>query len=115
MPNIAVTTWSLEQTAPTDLLPAQTPEGDVKIVCSEVPSPEFSRFLYASVGGRPPVVGDPRLDTRTLQMRLPLRVRPAQPVDPQDVPADGRVQKPAELGGRHLGADDLHVALRGLG
>src|SRR3954464_2799425 len=51
MTNIPVTTWSLEQTSPTDLLPAAAPEGDVRIVRSEVPSPEFSRFLYASVGG----------------------------------------------------------------
>ncbi|RVU28577.1 GNAT family N-acetyltransferase [Streptomyces antnestii] len=52
MSNIVVTTWSLEQTAPTDLLPAAAPEGkDVEIVRAEVPSPEFSRFLYASVGG----------------------------------------------------------------
>ena len=51
MSNIAVTTWSLEQTAPTDLLPAAAPEGDIAIVRAEVPSPEFSRFLYASVGG----------------------------------------------------------------
>ncbi|MGW4273825.1 GNAT family N-acetyltransferase [Streptomyces seoulensis] len=51
MTNIAVTTWSLEQTAPTDLLPATAPEGDVRVVRAEVPSPEFSRFLYASVGG----------------------------------------------------------------
>jgi GNAT superfamily N-acetyltransferase len=51
MTNIPVTTWSLEQTAPSDVLPAAAPEGDVRIVRSEVPSPEFSRFLYASVGG----------------------------------------------------------------
>ncbi len=51
MTDIPVTTWSLEQTAPADLLPAAAPEGDVRIVRSEVPSPEFSRFLYASVGG----------------------------------------------------------------
>ncbi|WP_210579373.1 GNAT family N-acetyltransferase [Streptomyces sp. GESEQ-4] len=51
MPNIAVTTWSLEQTAPTDLLPAAAPEGDVKVVRADIPSPEFSRFLYTSVGG----------------------------------------------------------------
>ncbi|MFB7330381.1 GNAT family N-acetyltransferase [Streptomyces adustus] len=51
MTNIPVTTWSLEQTAPTDVLPASAPEGDVRIVRAEVPSPEFSRFLYASVGG----------------------------------------------------------------
>ncbi|MFG2648407.1 GNAT family N-acetyltransferase [Streptomyces sp. NPDC048436] len=50
--SLTVTTWSLEQTAPTDLLPAAAPEGDdVRIVRAEIPSPEFSRFLYASVGG----------------------------------------------------------------
>ncbi|WP_416978300.1 GNAT family N-acetyltransferase [Streptomyces sp. T028] len=51
MTNIPVTTWSLEQTTPADLLPAAAPDGDVRIVRAEVPSPEFSRFLYASVGG----------------------------------------------------------------
>lgn len=51
MTNIVVTTWSLEQTAPADLLPAAAPEGEVRIARAEVPSPEFSRFLYASVGG----------------------------------------------------------------
>ncbi|MCX5440418.1 MULTISPECIES: GNAT family N-acetyltransferase [unclassified Streptomyces] len=52
MSNIAVTTWSLEQTAPSDLRPAAAPEGgDLRVVRAEVPSPEFSRFLYASVGG----------------------------------------------------------------
>ncbi|CAM5610653.1 hypothetical protein SFUMM280S_03786 [Streptomyces fumanus] len=51
MTTIPVTTWSLEQTAPSDLLPAPAPEGDVRVVRAEVPSPEFSRFLYASVGG----------------------------------------------------------------
>ncbi|MET9497181.1 GNAT family N-acetyltransferase [Streptomyces sp. NPDC006552] len=49
---VTVTTWSLEQTAPSDLRPAASPRGDaVRVVRSEVPSPEFSRFLYASVGG----------------------------------------------------------------
>ncbi|MCX3059309.1 GNAT family N-acetyltransferase [Streptomyces beihaiensis] len=52
MSNVTVTTWSLEQTSPADLRPAAAPQGDgVRIVRSEVPSPEFSRFLYASVGG----------------------------------------------------------------
>ncbi|MGY5014873.1 GNAT family N-acetyltransferase [Streptomyces sp. 900105755] len=52
MSSIVVTTWSLEQTSPADLLPAAAPDGDaVRIVRAEVPSPEFSRFLYASVGG----------------------------------------------------------------
>ncbi|BDH06942.1 GNAT family N-acetyltransferase [Streptomyces seoulensis] len=52
MSSIPVTTWSLEQTSSADLLPAAAPEGDeVRIVRAEAPSPEFSRFLYASVGG----------------------------------------------------------------
>ncbi|MGW2277661.1 GNAT family N-acetyltransferase [Streptomyces sp. NPDC001770] len=50
-PTVDVTTWSLEQTAPTDLEPAKEPDGDVTIVRAEVPSPEFSRFLYTAVGG----------------------------------------------------------------
>jgi GNAT superfamily N-acetyltransferase len=49
--SITVTTWSLEQTSPDDLVPAAVPEGDVRIVRAEVPSPEFSRFLYTAVGG----------------------------------------------------------------
>lgn len=52
MSSSPVTTWSLEQTSPSDLLPAAAPHGDdVGVVRAEVPSPEFSRFLYASVGG----------------------------------------------------------------
>ncbi|MER5525566.1 GNAT family N-acetyltransferase [Streptomyces sp. NPDC002677] len=52
MSSIVVTTWYLEQTSPADLLPAAAPDGDaVRIVRAEVTSPEFSRFLYASVGG----------------------------------------------------------------
>ncbi|MFF9867444.1 GNAT family N-acetyltransferase [Streptomyces sp. NPDC013953] len=47
----AVTTWSLEQTSPDDLRPAAEPSGDVRIVRAEVPSAEFSRFLYTAVGG----------------------------------------------------------------
>ncbi|MDJ0464149.1 GNAT family N-acetyltransferase [Streptomyces sp. H27-C3] len=51
MSSSTVTTWSLEQTSPADLRPAAEPEGDVRIVRAEVPSPEFSRFLYTAVGG----------------------------------------------------------------
>ncbi|MEU8934740.1 GNAT family N-acetyltransferase [Streptomyces sp. NPDC048409] len=52
MNSVVVTTWSLEQTSPADLLPAAAPEGGaVEIVRAQIPSPEFSRFLYASVGG----------------------------------------------------------------
>jgi GNAT superfamily N-acetyltransferase len=51
---LSVTTWSLEQTSPADLTPlsraAAEPPG-VRTVRAEVPSPEFSRFLYTAVGG----------------------------------------------------------------
>ncbi|MEU9097617.1 GNAT family N-acetyltransferase [Streptomyces sp. NPDC048361] len=46
-----VTIWSLEQTAAADLRPAAEPPGDITIRRAEVPSPEFSRFLYTAVGG----------------------------------------------------------------
>ncbi|MFG2094845.1 GNAT family N-acetyltransferase [Streptomyces sp. NPDC048612] len=51
--SISVTTWHLEQTSPADLAPAQAPPAGqgVRIVRAEVPSPEFSRFLYTAVGG----------------------------------------------------------------
>jgi GNAT superfamily N-acetyltransferase len=49
--SIAVTTWSLELTSPDDLRPAAEPAGDVRVVRAEIPSPEFSRFLYTAVGG----------------------------------------------------------------
>ncbi|WP_415948997.1 GNAT family N-acetyltransferase [Streptomyces sp. KLOTTS4A1] len=49
--SITVTTWSLEQTSPADLRPAREPEGEVRIVRAEVPSADFSRFLYSAVGG----------------------------------------------------------------
>jgi ribosomal protein S18 acetylase RimI-like enzyme len=49
---LTVTTWSLEQTSPADLRPAAEPAGGgVRIVRAEVPSAEFSRFLYTAVGG----------------------------------------------------------------
>jgi GNAT superfamily N-acetyltransferase len=46
-----VTTWYLEQTSRADLLTAKQPAIEVGIVLSEVPSPEFSRFLNTAVGG----------------------------------------------------------------
>ena len=49
--SITVTTWSLEQTSPADLTPAGGTDGTVRIGRAEVPSPEFSRFLYTAVGG----------------------------------------------------------------
>ncbi|MFJ4918609.1 GNAT family N-acetyltransferase [Streptomyces sp. NPDC088725] len=48
--SITVTTWYLEQTSPADLRPAAGPPDGLRIVRSEVPSPEFSRFLYTAVG-----------------------------------------------------------------
>ncbi|KAK1182900.1 GNAT family N-acetyltransferase [Streptomyces sp. NBS 14/10] len=50
--SITVTTWSLEQTSPADLAPAQQPPADagVRIVRAEIPGPEFNRFLYRAVG-----------------------------------------------------------------
>ncbi|MGV9314225.1 GNAT family N-acetyltransferase [Streptomyces sp. NPDC003691] len=49
--SIAVTTWSLEQTSPADLRPSAPAGPDIAVVRSQVPSPEFSRFLYSAVGG----------------------------------------------------------------
>lgn len=46
-----VTTWYLELTGPDELRPGRRPAQDVEIVRAEVPSPEFSRFLYTAVGG----------------------------------------------------------------
>ncbi|MBX6382128.1 MAG: GNAT family N-acetyltransferase [Microbispora sp.] len=46
-----VTTWYLEQTSPADLRPGRTPSLPAQVVRAEVPSPEFSRFLYTAVGG----------------------------------------------------------------
>lgn len=50
---VTVTTWSLEQTSHADLRPSLEPDpatSGVRIARAEVPSPEFSRFLYTSVG-----------------------------------------------------------------
>ncbi|WP_436761936.1 GNAT family N-acetyltransferase [Streptosporangium sp. V21-05] len=46
-----VTTWYLEQTSRSDLLPAKPPSVEVDVVRAELPSPEFSRFLTTAVGG----------------------------------------------------------------
>ncbi|GAA3006024.1 GNAT family N-acetyltransferase [Streptomyces fulvorobeus] len=48
---VPVTVWSLEQTSPGDLRPPAAPRGEVRVVRSERPLPEFSRFLYTAVGG----------------------------------------------------------------
>lgn len=49
---VTVTTWYLEQTSPADLAPARVPEAatGVTVARAGIPSPQFSRFLYASVG-----------------------------------------------------------------
>ncbi|MFG3258234.1 GNAT family N-acetyltransferase [Streptomyces sp. NPDC048172] len=49
---VPVTTWYLEQTSPDDLTPAHIPDetSGIRIERAGTPSPEFSRFLYASVG-----------------------------------------------------------------
>ncbi|WP_369204680.1 GNAT family N-acetyltransferase [Streptomyces sp. PU-14G] len=49
---VTVTTWYLEQNSPRELTPARVPEeaAGVSVARAEVPSPEFNRFLYASVG-----------------------------------------------------------------
>lgn len=48
----SVTTWSLELTSPDELRRAAVPPAGsgVRIVRSEVPSPDFGRFLYTAVG-----------------------------------------------------------------
>ncbi|MFF1558579.1 GNAT family N-acetyltransferase [Streptomyces sp. NPDC058279] len=51
MSTFTLTTWSLEMTSPDDLAPAAVPGPEITIARAEVPSPEFSRFLYTSVGG----------------------------------------------------------------
>lgn len=52
MSTVAVRTWYLEMTSPGKLTPARMPDAEsgMRIMRSEVPSPEFSRFLYTAVG-----------------------------------------------------------------
>lgn len=45
------TVWYLEQTYRTQPRPANVLDVPVEIVRAELPSPEFSRFLYTAVGG----------------------------------------------------------------
>ncbi|WP_367123750.1 GNAT family N-acetyltransferase [Streptomyces phytohabitans] len=53
MSTVGVTTWWLEQRSLADLVPAHIPDSvsAIRITRAEVPSPEFSRFLYTAVGG----------------------------------------------------------------
>jgi GNAT superfamily N-acetyltransferase len=48
---VEVTTWQLEMTAPSDLVPAPRPDLAVTLIRAERPSPELNRFLYTAVGG----------------------------------------------------------------
>jgi hypothetical protein len=46
-----VTTWYLEMLDPQQFCPKWLNHPDLSVVQAEIPSPELSRFLYASVGG----------------------------------------------------------------
>lgn len=48
---VEVTTWYLEMLTPSQLRPAAPGNYDLRIEQVQIPSPEFSRFLYTSVGG----------------------------------------------------------------
>jgi ribosomal protein S18 acetylase RimI-like enzyme len=49
---LEVTTWYLEMLDPRRLRPRLLEQSDLEIRLAQVPVPEFSRFLYASVGGQ---------------------------------------------------------------
>ncbi len=49
--DVKMTTWSLEMRDPAALRPSAKPDGDIRLARSEVPSPEFARFLYTAIGG----------------------------------------------------------------
>jgi RimJ/RimL family protein N-acetyltransferase len=48
---VDVTTWYLEMLEPSELRAAGPPRIETEVVRAELPSPEFGRFLYSSVGG----------------------------------------------------------------
>lgn len=48
---VDVTTWYLEMRQQADLRGRAAPHPNVTVVRAELPSPEFSRFLYTAVGG----------------------------------------------------------------
>jgi GNAT superfamily N-acetyltransferase len=52
MTQLEVTVWSLEMLDPNELRPTSAPKKDLTVLRAEIPSPEFSRFLYTAVGGR---------------------------------------------------------------
>lgn len=47
---VEVTTWYLQMLSASELRPAARPSDAARLVRAEVPSPEFNRFLYTSVG-----------------------------------------------------------------
>jgi GNAT superfamily N-acetyltransferase len=49
---VEVTTWYLEMLDPGQLRPRLIERGDLAIYQAQVPCPEFSRFLYTTVGGQ---------------------------------------------------------------
>ena len=49
--DVEVTTWYLEMLSPAQLRPRRLDHPALAIRQAEIPSPEFSRFLYTSVGG----------------------------------------------------------------
>jgi GNAT superfamily N-acetyltransferase len=48
---VEVTTWYLEMLSPKQLRPVSSGNYELRIEQAKIPSPEFSRFLYTSVGG----------------------------------------------------------------
>jgi GNAT superfamily N-acetyltransferase len=51
MREVELTMWSLEMLDPRELKPATLRSHDIAVQQAEIPSPEFSRFLYTAVGG----------------------------------------------------------------
>lgn len=51
MRSVEITTWYLEMTAPGQLKPSPPPDLDLRVEQVTIPCPEFSRFLYTTVGG----------------------------------------------------------------
>jgi len=49
--NIPLTTWYLEMLSPDDLRPKRSALPNLTVQQAAIPCPEFSRFLYTSVGG----------------------------------------------------------------
>ncbi len=47
---VEVTTWYLQMLSPSDLRAVACPAEAARLVRADVPSPEFNRFLYTSVG-----------------------------------------------------------------